>query len=186
MDDFGSTGSDPSHPELLDHLSLALVHNGWSIKSMVREIVLSRTYRQSSAFRRDCFEADPDNRLLWRASKRRLDAESLRDAMLGVSGILNLERPKASLIAPLGDKSVALFAFTPGLPADLDGANYRSVYLPIARDRLPDALDLFDCAEPSLVTGARDTTNVPLQSPYLFRSVASNPHCQPISHCSFQ
>lgn len=169
-DNFGFNGERPSHQQLLDNLAIRFIENGWSIKSLVRELASSRTYRQSSEFRSAAFEADPENRLLWRMPKRRLDAESIRDAMLAASGELDLKRPESSLIAELGDKPVGIFSFFKQLPDDLDGAAHRSVYLPVVRDRLPDVLDLFDFAEPSLVTGARETTNVPLQALYLMNS----------------
>lgn len=169
-DNFGFTGERPSHPELLDHLALKFVAGGWSIKSLIREIVLSRTYRQDSDWRKDAFLQDPDNRLLWRANKRRLDAECIRDAMLAVSGRLDTNRRRGSLVANIRSQSVSLFGFNKSIPADLDGSNHRSVYLPVVRDRLPDVLDLFDFAEPSLVTGDRETTNVPLQALYLLNS----------------
>lgn len=169
-DNFGFTGERPSHPELLDHLALKFIANGWSVKSLVREIVLSRTYRQDSDWRRTAFLNDPDNRLLWRANKRRLDAECIRDAMLLVSGHLETSRRRGSLVATVRSQAVSLFGFNKSIPADLDGSNHRSVYLPVVRDRLPDVLDLFDFAEPSLVTGDRETTNVPLQALYLLNS----------------
>ncbi len=167
MDNFGFNGERPSHPALLDHLALKFVDGDWSVKALVREIALSRTYRQSSVHREDDFLADPDNRLLWRVSKRRMDAESIRDAMLAVSGSNDFNRPIASLIGNLGHRPVSLLAFAKGVPSDLDGSNHRSVYLPVVRDRLPDVFELFDFAEPSLVTGDRETTNVPLQALYL-------------------
>lgn len=170
VDNFGFTGERPSHPELLDHLAVRFVEQGWSIKSVIREIVLSRTYRQSTQSRPDGLTADPGNRLLWRMSRRRLDAEAIRDAMLFVSGELDVSRRPGSLIAEIGDKSVSLFGFTKTIPPDLDGSLRRSVYLPVVRDRLPDVLELFDGAEPSLVTGDRDTTNVPVQALYLMNS----------------
>jgi hypothetical protein len=171
VDNFGTTGEAPSHPELLDHLAVRFRENGWSLKRMVREIVLSRTYRQASTFRPDAFQIDPDNRLLWRKPKRRLEAEAIRDAMLVASGEISLERPKASLVATvIGDGPISLIGLNPKLPKDLDGAVYRSIYLPVIRDRLPDVLELFDFAEPSLVTGDRETTNVPLQALYLMNS----------------
>ncbi len=83
VDNFGFSGERPSHPELLDHLAVQFVADGWSVKKLVREIVLSRTYRQASDLSTRTPSAPiPDNRLLWRASKRRLDAEAIRDAML--------------------------------------------------------------------------------------------------------
>jgi hypothetical protein len=170
VDNFGFTGERPSHPELLDHLALKFVEGGWSVKSLVREIVLSRTYRQASTYRPDYFQKDPDNHLLWRANKRRLDAEVIRDSMLAVSGQLDTARRKGSLVAELDGQSVSLIGFNKAIPADLDGTRHRSVYLPILRDRLPDALELFDFAEPSLVTGDREVTNVPVQALYLMNS----------------
>ena len=171
VDNFGVTGQPPSHPELLDYLALRFVKKGWSLKRLIRDLVISRTYWQASTFRRDAFKQDPDNRLLWRFSKRRLDAEVIRDAMLSASGDLDTTRPVGSLVGTLiGDKPVSLIGLDPRVPVDLDGTTHRSVYLPVLRDRLPDVLDLFDFAEPSLVTGDRETTNVPLQAMYLMNS----------------
>ncbi len=171
VDNFGTTGERPSHPELLDNLAVQFAANGWSIKRMVREIVLSRTYRQSSGYDEYAFRVDPENRLLGRAVKRRLDAEAIRDAMLAVSGELDPARPTGSLVAcVIGDGPISLIGLNPKLPTDLDGSRHRSVYLPVLRDRLPDVLDLFDFAEPSLVTGDRQTTNVPVQALYLMNS----------------
>lgn len=171
VDNFGSTGQRPSHPGLLDHLAVRFVQNGWSIKQLIREIVLCRTYRQASTFDPEAFQRDPGNRLLWRVSKRRLEAEAIRDAMLAVSGQLDAARPEASLVGRvIGDRPISLIGLDKRVPADLDGSVHRSVYLPVIRDRLPDALDLFDFAEASLVTGHRETTNVPVQALYLMNS----------------
>lgn len=167
VDNFGFSGERPSHPELLDHLALKFTDGGWSVKALVREIVLSRTYREASTYRADVFEKDPDNRLLWRANKRRLDAEVIRDSMLAVSGLLDTSRRPGSLVADLDGQSVSLMGFNTKIPADLDGSHRRSVYLPVIRDHLPDVLEHFDVANPNLVTGDRDVTNVPLQALYL-------------------
>lgn len=170
-DNFGYNGERPSHPELLDYLAIQLVdEHEWSVKGLIRELVLSRTYRQSSDFREPAFLKDPENRLLWRMSKRRLDAEEIRDAMLFVAGDLDVKRPVASLIGRTGDRNAALLPFEKNIPADLDGSVHRSVYLPVVRDRLPDVLELFDFAESSLVTGHRETTNVPMQALYFMNS----------------
>jgi len=169
-DNFGFTGERPSHPELLDHLARQFVDGGWSVKKLIREIVLSRTYRQSSEWHETAFEKDPDNRLLWRAHKRRLDAEAIRDAMLVASGEIDVSRRPGTLVTELSGQSVSLVGFNKKIPGDLDGVTYRSVYLPVLRDRLPDVLDLFDFAEPGMVVGDRDTTNVPVQALYLLNS----------------
>jgi hypothetical protein len=169
-DNFGFTGERPTHPELLDHLALKFVDGGWSVKALVREIVLSRAYRQASTYRADAFEKDPDNHYYWRANKRRLDAEVIRDSMLAVSGQLDTSRRPGSLVAELSGQSISLIGFNKAVPADLDGSLRRSVYLPVIRDRLPDVLGLFDFAEPSLVTGEREVTNVPVQALYLMNN----------------
>ncbi len=170
VDDFGRTGAAPSHPELLDYLASRFVAEGWSVKALIREIVSSRTYQQASTWREEAFLKDPDNRLIWRQSKRRLDAESIRDAMLAASGELDLSPRPGSLVAELEVQSAAMIPFNKKIPEDLDGSTHRSVYLPVMRDQLPDVLRQFDFAEPSLVTGKRDSTNVPPQALYLMNS----------------
>ncbi|MCB1277927.1 PSD1 and planctomycete cytochrome C domain-containing protein [Prosthecobacter sp.] len=164
VDNFGFSGERPSHPELLDYLAIRFRDGGWSVKKLIKEIVMSKTYRQSSQGHTD---ADPDNRLLSHANKRRLDAEVIRDSMLAVSGLLDTSRRPGSLVAELDGQSVSLMGFNTKLPPDLDGSQRRSVYLPVIRDHLPDVLEQFDVANPNLVTGDRDVTNVPLQALYL-------------------
>jgi cytochrome c553 len=171
VDNFGQTGANPSHPELLDALAIRFVQDGWSLKRLLRWIVLSRTYRQASTFNAIAFQTDPENALLWRMPKRRLEAEAIRDAMLFVSGELDVSRTDGSLVATvIGDRPISLIGLNKNLPRDLDGASYRSVYLPVIRDRLPGVLEIFDFAEPSLVTGQRETTNVPVQALFLMNS----------------
>lgn len=168
VDNFGFSGERPSHPELLDYLAVRFMDGGWSVKKLMKEIVMSETYRQSSRERgTKNVESDPDNRLLSRANKRRLDAEVIRDSMLAVSGLLDTSRRPGSLVAELDGQSVSLIGFNTKLPADLDGSHRRSIYLPVIRDHLPDVLEQFDVANPNLVTGDRDVTNVPLQGLYL-------------------
>jgi hypothetical protein len=166
-DNFGANGERPSHPELLDYLATQFTTDGWSVKRLIRGIVLSRVYQLGSAIDARAVEADPDNVLLWRASPRRLDAESIRDAMLAASGQLDLAPMRASVVAQVGDGYVGR-----GIPAGRFNvsSNKRSVYLPIVRDAVPDVLDLFDFAEPSLVVAVRDVTNVPAQALYLMNS----------------
>lgn len=101
-ENFGVTGAAPTHPELLDYLAVQFVESDWSVKSVIREIVSSRVYRQSSDFNAEYHLADADNALLWRANPRRLDAEVLRDGMLMVSGQLELQRPRGSEVAKAG------------------------------------------------------------------------------------
>ncbi len=171
VDDFGATGEPPTHPELLDHLASKMIEGNWSIKKLIRYIVMTRTYRQASTFDTKAYRIDPDNRTYWRANQRRLEAEAVRDAMLAVSGDLERVPRVGSLVAEvIGDRPVSLIGLDPKVPSDLDGSKHRSIYLPIMRDRLPDALAIFDFAEPSLVTGKREVTNVPTQALYLMNS----------------
>jgi hypothetical protein len=169
VDNFGATGQKPSHPELLDYLALRFMEQGWSVKSLVRDLALSRAYRQCSDFNEANFLKDPENRLLWRATPRRLDAEQIRDSVLALSGALDLDRPAGSPVAKAGDGFVGrgVSVNQAILTADSD---CRSVYLPIVRDLVPESLELFDFADPSLMTGQRETTTVPSQALYLMNS----------------
>jgi Protein of unknown function (DUF1553)/Protein of unknown function (DUF1549)/Planctomycete cytochrome C len=96
VDDFGKTGQPPSHPELLDYLAQRFIESGWSVKSLIREIMLSRTYQLASSHDASAHDVDPANRLLWRANRVRLDSEALRDALLHVGGALDLKPPAGS------------------------------------------------------------------------------------------
>ena len=101
VDNFGSTGESPANLVLLDHLAPEFMHNGWSVKHAVREMVLSQAYQFSSVSDAKDFATDPDNRLVWRQTSRRLDAEEIRDAMLAAAGNLDLNRPVGSKVADL-------------------------------------------------------------------------------------
>src|SRR5205085_719720 len=91
VDYFGERGERPTHPDLLDYLARRLRDQGWSVKGLIREIVLSQTYRRASRHDSAAAERDPENRLLWRANRRRLDAEMIRDALLAANGSLSTE-----------------------------------------------------------------------------------------------
>jgi len=167
-DNFGASGQAPSHLALLDYLAVSFVEDGWSVKKLIRTIVLSRAYRLSSQFDEKNFEADPDNVLVWRMPKRRLEAEALRDAMLALAGRLDLTPPKGSPVERAGEGNVG-FRFRAG--GDAAGSEtHRTVYLPIVRDLVPEALTLFDFPDPSLIIGERATTTIPAQSLYLMNN----------------
>ncbi len=166
-DNFGVSGNTPSHPELLDALALEFIEGGWSVKSLIRELVLSRTYQMASTWNADAYKNDPGNRLLWRMPVRRLDAEALRDAMLFVGGQLDRERPLGSVVAEAGHVGIGRAFDTDRLDAYRD---YRSVYLPIVRDALPESLALFNGADANIVTGVREETNIPPQALYLMNN----------------
>ncbi len=154
VDNFGRTGEEPSHPELLDHLATELIKSRWSVKSLIRQIVLSRTFTMSSRHDAAAYEIDPDNRLLWRAHRRRLDPESLRDAMLAAAGTLDVQ-PMNSTVDYLGDQATAVGPNTNRRRTDFP---CRSVYLPVIRNDLPEVLDVFNFADPHDSVGMRPNT----------------------------
>ncbi|MDR3632516.1 MAG: PSD1 and planctomycete cytochrome C domain-containing protein [Isosphaeraceae bacterium] len=180
VDYFGLRGEAPSHPELLDHLARRFVSGGWSQKGLIRSLVLSRTYRQSSRSDARTSAADPDNRLFGRMNRRRLDAEALRDALLAVSGRLiacsggpslpleyrentgNLEK------GAVNPPSFRLGRFRP------EQEFVRTVYLPVIRSA-PQAgpaelRNVFDFTQPAEFAGQRSITAVPTQALFLMNS----------------
>ena len=165
-DNLGAAGQAPSHPELLDTLAVSFMDQDWSVKPLIRRIVLSRAYQLASSHDPHNFEADPDDTLVWRMAPRRLEAEVFRDAILSVSGKLNLEPPVGSAVAVAGEGLAGPFRGFGQDGQDL----HRAVYLPVVRDQLPESLSLFDFADPSLVTGERATTSGPTQALYLMNS----------------
>jgi len=156
VDNLGATGELPTHPELLDQLAQDFIASGWSVKQLVRRIVLSETYRQGSGEREDGLAKDPENRLLWRNARKRLEAECLRDAMLTVSGELKDIPGGATIIGAAS--------------SDFDYVDHglqRSVYAPVLRNSLPEIFEVFDFPDPSLVVGSRNTSTVAPQALFL-------------------
>ena len=164
---WGLTGQKPTHPKLLDHLAVRFMAENWSVKKLIRSIVLSNTYQRSSRMNLANYRIDPDNNLLWRANPRPLDAEALRDTILTAGGGLDLKRPYGSQVSAFGDNRVGLSFNQDRMTTEV---RYRSVYLPILRDDLPEALGLFDFADPSVSKPKRESTNVPSQALYLMNS----------------
>jgi hypothetical protein len=160
-DNFGTTGDFPSHPQLLDNLALDFIRDGWSLKRLVRRLVLTDAFQRSS---NPCepqvaaaLAADPANRWLARFAPRRLEAEVLRDLLLRVGTGLDH--------GGLGDRPMPR-----SLAADFDfqsDSPRRSVYLPVFRNARPEGLAVFDSADPSRVTGARESSTVAPQALYL-------------------
>ncbi|NQV24292.1 MAG: DUF1553 domain-containing protein [Rhodopirellula sp.] len=152
--DFGTHGDRPSHPQLLDWLAQELVRNDWQWKAIHRQIVLSNTYRQSSVHpdSLELAEADPENRLCWRANRRRLSAEEIRDSMLSVSGRINLKLHGPSVMVPV-DRELINLLYNPTqwvIARDTTTHDRRSVYLIAKRNlRLP-FMEAFDA--PALQT----------------------------------
>jgi hypothetical protein len=167
VDNLGRTGEAPSHPELLDHLAVRFVREGWSIKKLIRELMLSNVYQQSSAARADLAARDPDNRLLGRMNRRRLDAESLRDAILVASGQVDMTIGGPTIRElKKGDKAAAS-ATEYGYVFD---DSRRSIYTPAFRNRLLELFETFDFADPNSVVGQRNVSTVAPQALYLLNS----------------
>ena len=162
-DDFGVYGERPSHPEMLDHLANRFVEDSWSIKHLVRSIVLSRTYQLSSEAEDAAVKADGENLLVSRHNRRRLDAESLRDSMLAVSGQLNLEPGQGSIVR---HRDILV-----NLAGNLhESSNHRSVYLCYLRSSMPPELAAFDLPDFTTVAGQRDVSTIPGQALHLFNN----------------
>ena len=168
VDNFGMSGDKPVNPELLDYLANSFMQNGWSIKKTIRTIMLSSTYQQASTFDQAKYAVDPDDRLLWRQSPRRLEAEAIRDAMLASAGDLNPQAMAGSQVQQLGPLGLVRAARR-GFDPDSENA-YRSIYLPIFRSEMPEMLDAFDAADPDYVTGDRDVTTVAPQALFMLNS----------------
>ncbi len=148
---FGQLGERPSHPELLDYLAARFIENKWSVKQMHREIMLSAAYQLSTENAAKAFTVDPENRLLWRANRKRLDAEELRDSLLFVSGQLE-QKPG-------------------GKPEPLTVENHkRTVYGFVSRKELDPLLALFDFPNPNATSEERVVTTVPLQGLFFLNS----------------
>ncbi|GAA5508695.1 DUF1553 domain-containing protein [Novipirellula caenicola] len=166
-DDFGVYGARPSHPQLLDHLANRFVHQGWSMKRLIRDIILSRTYRLDSNGDSEHRRIDPDNHYFARHLRRRLDAESLRDSVLQVCGTIDYSPEQGSAI----DDIDVLINWPPGNATDLHrDSNHRSLYLCMLRHAPPKQLAAFDLPDGVGIMGKRDVTTLPTQSLFLLNS----------------
>ncbi len=163
--DFGTQGAPPSHPELLDWLALKFQETGWSQKQLHRLIVCSSTYRQSSKTRSDLATIDPNNRLLARQTRLRLDAEVVRDAGLVASGLLNPKIGGPSVFPPQPDGVMALGQMRRDWTADLGPDRYRrGLYTYVWRATPHPGLTVFDAPEPTRSCSRRPRSITPLQA----------------------
>ena len=162
VDNFGAQGSLPTHPELLDYLALRFVESGWSIKSILREILLSDAFQRSSQAPEGALELDPSNLLLTYYPVRRLEAEAIRDGILAVS-----EQLDPTMYGPPVPIHLTEFMKGRGRPVasgPLDGASRRSIYIAIRRNFLSPMMLSFDMPIPFSTFGNRNSSNVPAQS----------------------
>ncbi|HVA47235.1 MAG TPA: DUF1553 domain-containing protein [Pirellulales bacterium] len=170
VDNFGALGDEPSHPALLDTLAVQFVQEGWSVKRLIRSLVLSRVYCLSSDHQAANYAVDPANRLLWRMERRRLDAEEIHDAILAASGQLDLERPDGSPVMSMDGDGKKNNKDDKMKDALAELSNHRAVYLPMYRGNVPEGLAVFDMADPSLIVGKREVTTVATQALFLMNS----------------
>lgn len=173
VDNFGTTGSQPAHPELLDHLARRFVDEGWDMKRLIRSIATSRTYQLASTEPNDDAKTlDPENKLCWRGKSRRLQAEEIRDAMLLVAGRLRTEPQIGTTMAKhfVGGKVDVGLGKKRGKGEVVADDVCRSVYLSLPRNTPPEMLELFDLPDGTVVQGVREATNVPSQSLYLLNN----------------
>jgi hypothetical protein len=179
VDYFGERGERPSHPELLDHLATRFMADGWSQKHFLRGLVLSHTYRLTSANHAEGLSLDPENRLFWRMNRQRLEAEAIRDSLLKVSGELATKSGGPSLALEIIENTGALAAAGVNPPSYHHRKSRpsqefeRTVYLPVMRNG-PSSADkirsFFDFADPAGITGQRNQTVMPTQSLFLLNN----------------
>jgi hypothetical protein len=166
--DFGKKGIAPTHPALLDWLAAEFLSSGWRQKAIHRLIVTSATYRQSSAPRQDCLQADAGSRLLWRFPPRRLDAESIRDSILAVSGVLDLT-PGGPGFSAFEPNENYVRVYTPKQSFG-PGDWRRAIYMTKIRMRVDGTFGAFDCPDAGQVAPRRSRSTTPLQALNLFNS----------------
>ena len=176
VDYFGTRGDVPTNPELLDHLAIRFMRDGWSQKTFLRSLVLSRAYRLSSSNDTLAMKLDPENKLFWRMNRQRLDAEAMRDSMLAISGELTRGSGGPALVMeyPENCGSLSLKGVNPPnyahkIPRPSQEFE-RTIYLPVLRGASagPDRLrTFFDFVDPAGIAGQRNQTVVPTQSLFL-------------------
>ena len=161
VDNFGATGKAPTHPELLDYLAAQIMNRGWSVKDMIRQVVLSSTYRQSSKPNLASAKVDPNNYLLHRMPIRRLQGEVIRDRLLAVSGRIDKRQfgkgPMVHITPFMRNNR------SPGGSGPMDGDGRRSIYVEVRRNHLEPMLMAFDKPTPFSTIGKRVVSNSPAQ-----------------------
>jgi len=165
-DNFGLQGSPPSNPLLLDWLAACFVEHGFSVKEMHRLIMLSNTYQRSSQYHETNAQHDPNNQYLWRFNVKRLEVESIRDALLAVSG--NLDTEMGGNLLNVKNRE---FVFNHESKENVDyNFNRRSIYLPVIRNHLHPMFQLFDYSDASVINGNRQTSTLATQALYMMNS----------------
>lgn len=166
--DFGVKGDRPTHPALLDWLASEFMRNGWSIKQMHRLIMTSSTYRQSSLYRADAAKIDPENKLLWRFPRKRLEGETIRDSALAVAGMLNMKMEGPSVFAELPPGMETRGGWK--VNADSNERNRRSIYMFVRRNTRYPMFETFDMPDTHESCSRRNVTTSPIQALTLLNS----------------
>lgn len=167
--DFGRNGAEPTHPELIDWLASELIESGWSLKHIHRLILHSHTWTQSDSPNEACLKVDADNRLLWRFSPRRMEAEAIRDSILSVTGVLNLEERGGPGFSAFEVQMENVRHYHPK-------ENYgpedwrRMIYMTKVRQEKDQVFGVFDCPDASMVVAKRSRSTTPLQALSLLNS----------------
>jgi len=157
---WGKMGEKPTHPELLDYLAKQFVANGWSIKAMHRQIMLSSTYQMSTKAPKESREADPPNRLWTRFNRVRMSVEQIRDSLLAIDGSLDPTMGGATQAPGKGKKT----------KADPDDMKRRTLYIPVKRGSIPNLLATFDYGDATTSNEGRSRTNVAPQALFMMNS----------------
>lgn len=190
VEDFGNQGALPSHPELLDWLALTFQENNWDVKQLLRQMVTSATYRQSSRIRPEVAEQDPENRLLHRSPRYRRSAEMVRDNILAVSGLLNsqLGGPSTFPYQPPGLwKEVMTHPFFPEYEEDPDGGLYRrSIYTFWKRNMPAPSMLIFDASSRAECQVRRQRSSTPLQALVLLNDPQAIEGCRALAERCYQ
>ena len=162
VDNFGLQGKMPSHPDLLDYLTLTFQQEGWSTKNMLRHILLSETFQRSTQSLEENLTTDPNNIYLHHFPIRRLEAEAIRDGMLATAGCIDLNMYGPSV--PIHLTAFLKGRGRPPAAGPLDGMGRRSIYMSVRRNFMAHMMSVFDQPMPFTTFGKRNTTNVPAQS----------------------
>ena len=164
-DNFGRTGETPSHPALLDWLATEMIRRDWSLKQLHRLLLTSSAWQMSTRYSEAAARVDPENRLLWRMNRRRLEAEEVRDSLLQLGGALTRE-----MHGQLLDARARAYVTGTGSKVWRYDFNRRSVYLPVLRSAVYNVFQAFDFADPSVLNGRRATTTVTPQALFMMNS----------------
>ncbi|MCZ2342476.1 MAG: DUF1553 domain-containing protein [Bacteroidales bacterium] len=166
VDEFTRQGERPTHPALLDTLAVEFMNHQWSTKQLIRKLVLSRVYRLATRSDATQRSADPENRLLSHAHRRRMEAEVIRDGILQIAGNINFQGG-GPVVAHMPERAITNNSDG---GVSTEKVTTRSVYLPIIRNELAPILEVFDFADPTTSTGQRDETTVPTQALFLMNN----------------